>query len=453
MSPVLGSGRRGGRLIRFALLVALLVSLPAATAFSAPQEARIYYGEEAAEGEYPFAAFVEGAIGECGGSLVSSTKVLTAAHCTDGFESFPSSFQVRLGSRDLGDATEYGVAAVEQHDDYNPITLENDLSMLRLDQEVPFAPLRVIETSETSLWEPGDTATIVGWGEKEDFSFPSILHEAQVPMISDAACDDHYEDPLPPEEFYPATMVCAGTGTSDNPDSDTCQGDSGGPLMVHDGTAFALVGATSWGGACGEGPGVYARIGSDPLNQWVKEQLAGSPPPPPPPGDGGGGGSSTTPPPPPPPAGAGAGNDTLFGSGGTNLICGLGGSDLIRGLGGNDTLFGDQCGARSQLSRGGAKAAAADDGNDRLFGNAGKDRLFGSGGADRLSGGRGNDLLVGGRGRDRLSGGRDRLAGHGGSDVINARDGARDTVDCGPGRDSVRRDVRDRVRGCERVRR
>ena len=52
-----------------------------------------------------------------------------------------------------------------------------------------------------------------------------------------------------------------------------------------------------------------------------------------------------------------------------------------------------------------------------------------------------------GRGRDRVSGGS-------GNDTINTRDGERDTVTCGPGRDRVRADRIDTVaRDCEIVQR
>lgn len=75
---------------------------------------------------------------------------------------------------------------------------------------------------------------------------------------------------------------------------------------------------------------------------------------------------------------------------------------------------------------------------DVLRGLAGADRLFGLGGADRLSGGPGNDLLSGG----------------GGDDTIAARDGARDSISCGPGRDLVVADRLDSVgRDCEIIRR
>jgi hypothetical protein len=85
------------------------------------------------------------------------------------------------------------------------------------------------------------------------------------------------------------------------------------------------------------------------------------------------------------------------------------------------------------------------DGPDELRGLAGNDRLSGLAGGDRLSGGAGNDRLTGGRGTDTLLGGS-------GNDVLSARDGRRDTVDCGTGRrDQAIVDRHDRVRGCERV--
>ena len=93
--------------------------------------------------------------------------------------------------------------------------------------------------------------------------------------------------------------------------------------------------------------------------------------------------------------------------------------------------------------------------DDELVGTAGHDRLFGQAGADRIRGRGGHDCLFGGAGRDRLHGGagRDALVGGRGDDVLVAVDGVRDLVRCGPGRERATVDRRDRVRGCERVRR
>jgi Ca2+-binding RTX toxin-like protein len=82
---------------------------------------------------------------------------------------------------------------------------------------------------------------------------------------------------------------------------------------------------------------------------------------------------------------------------------------------------------------------------DTLVGTPKADTLRGLGGNDTLRGGGGNDVLDGGRGRDRLDGGP-------GNDLIRARDGERDVITCGQGRDRVLADRRDSVaRDCEHV--
>lgn len=97
--------------------------------------------------------------------------------------------------------------------------------------------------------------------------------------------------------------------------------------------------------------------------------------------------------------------------------------DLLRGLGGNDVLTG----------------GAAD---DCLFGGPGNDRLDGGTGNDKLDGGTGNDRLTGGAGANKISAGP-------GNDTVLARNGVKDTVDCGRGRDTVKADKVDKLVGCE----
>ena len=75
-------------------------------------------------------------------------------------------------------------------------------------------------------------------------------------------------------------------------------------------------------------------------------------------------------------------------------------------------------------------------GRDRLAGTPSADRIVGLGSADRLDGWAGNDRIAGGSGNDRIRSGP-----------------GRDVVRCGPGKDWAKVDRRDRVRGCERVRR
>jgi Ca2+-binding RTX toxin-like protein len=80
--------------------------------------------------------------------------------------------------------------------------------------------------------------------------------------------------------------------------------------------------------------------------------------------------------------------------------------------------------------------------NDTLTGAAGSDVILGGTGNDRLNGGGGNDTLDGGAGADRIYGGAgcDQLSGSSGNDTFFANDGSRDTVNGGPGSDSVESD-------------
>jgi Ca2+-binding RTX toxin-like protein len=73
--------------------------------------------------------------------------------------------------------------------------------------------------------------------------------------------------------------------------------------------------------------------------------------------------------------------------------------------------------------------------------------------AELLEGTERADRICGLAGSDRISdyGGKDRLEGGSGNDVLNARDGRRDVVIGGPGRDSATVDRIDKVIGVERV--
>lgn len=85
-------------------------------------------------------------------------------------------------------------------------------------------------------------------------------------------------------------------------------------------------------------------------------------------------------------------------------------------------------------------------GPDLLRGSKGPDKILGLGANDRLYGLAGNDVIDGGPGADKMFGGT-------GNDRLQARDGTRDLVDCGPGRDTAVIDNIDVVKSCEIVKR
>jgi RTX calcium-binding nonapeptide repeat (4 copies) len=148
--------------------------------------------------------------------------------------------------------------------------------------------------------------------------------------------------------------------------------------------------------------------------------------------------------------------------------------DRITGLAGNDALRGNE-GADCLIGGPGDDAAWGGSGGDRLSGNEGADHLLGEAGADLVIGGPGDDRIDGGGGRDvvRSGTGNDRIDEVGyeyragwtpdlgrneleagpGVDIIDVANGHRDTVRCGPGRDSVRADRVDVLKACEHRRR
>ena len=81
-------------------------------------------------------------------------------------------------------------------------------------------------------------------------------------------------------------------------------------------------------------------------------------------------------------------------------------------------------------------------GNDTILGKAGNDTMLGNGGDDVLRGGTGADVITGGNGAD-------RFFGEAGSDTIQAADGERDVIDCGPGTDRAFVDSFDVAKNCE----
>jgi Ca2+-binding RTX toxin-like protein len=140
------------------------------------------------------------------------------------------------------------------------------------------------------------------------------------------------------------------------------------------------------------------------------------------------------------------GDDRIHGTSSADTIFGMGGDDRIVAGDGDDTVYGDgSCPPGSQDASYCQTGETARDGNDTIVGGDGNDTLYGQGGDDTIIGGHGDDTIVGGSGNDVIMGGD-------GNDFIDVRDGQKDIVNCGDGRDRVIADQMDRVaRNCESV--
>jgi len=257
-------------------LLLVLALATASLATTASPSSAIVGGSDASPGEYPAVAQVSYGVFSCTGTLIAPDTVLTAGHCSSvdaGVVGTPVTWpaaliDVRIGSHRDGDGERVPVRSVVAHQNYLA-TRGYDISLLKLSRASTKPPVKVAGAGERSLWSAGTLETIVGWGvTEEDGSAPDVLQEAQVPVTTDAYCDDAYDGGIDVR-----TMVCAGYPRGG---IDTCQGDSGGPMLgrAADGS-LRVVGTTSFGEGCARAgkPGVYGRVGDDTLREWIRQRV------------------------------------------------------------------------------------------------------------------------------------------------------------------------------------
>ncbi len=211
----------------------------------------------------------------CGGAVVASQLVLTAAHCVD--SSSPAEIDILYGATNLvgGDGTRIAADQITVYYGWNPDTNDGDLALIHVATPIPVVPIAVAIPGLEGLWAPGTIVESAGWGctsvtaggDCLPGGFPLQLHEGRLRVRHDLEC--HAALTIGEDRLYdPVTMRCAGSTSSSGSATDTCQGDSGGPLVAKPANLPpVLVGIVSWGIGCGRLPGVYTRL--DSYRSWM----------------------------------------------------------------------------------------------------------------------------------------------------------------------------------------
>ncbi|XP_013769974.1 transmembrane protease serine 9 [Pundamilia nyererei] len=235
---------------------------------------RIVGGQVAPVGSWPWQVSLQ-RFGShfCGGSLINSQWVLTAAHC---FETITSTgLTVNLGRQSLQgsnpNAASRTVTQIIKHPNYNSGTNDNDVCLLRLSSPVTFnnyiSPV-CLAASDSSFYS-GVNSWVTGWGNiGEGVSLPSPqnLMEVEVPVVGNRKCNCNYG-----VGSITDNMICAGFSAGGK---DSCQGDSGGPMVSKQSGRWIQAGVVSFGEGCARPnlPGVYTRVSQ--YQTWINSQIS-----------------------------------------------------------------------------------------------------------------------------------------------------------------------------------
>ncbi|RZF45138.1 hypothetical protein LSTR_LSTR000548 [Laodelphax striatellus] len=213
-------------------------------------------GRQTTQGQWPWHIAIYRTTGPesnyiCGGTLITSDVVLTAAHCVynkyDGRPVDPSNLVIYLGKYHLNQYSDDSGVQLKQvremrvHPDYSSVSYAADIAILVLTSPTEYTTF----VRPCCLWRSplqsveGKTGTVVGWGFDENKQVSQELKMAEMPVVSQRTCIESYRDFF--ERYASNRTYCAGSRTGVS----ACNGDSGGGMVFSLGSRWYLRGIVS----------------------------------------------------------------------------------------------------------------------------------------------------------------------------------------------------------------
>ncbi|XP_011693610.1 PREDICTED: chymotrypsin-1-like [Wasmannia auropunctata] len=234
------------------LIILLAVAIAQQAYCDEPE--RIVGGDMATLGQFKYQVSLQ-SYGEhiCGGSIISSTHILTAAHCVND-DFYTNGMVVVSGLTNLAtNGEKHEIKCIRIHpsytgekesgwkDDIAVITLKKPIKMNDVQGPIPLASKDHVNGGKRGI--------VSGWGKTQISGSTSILLRwLEVNVLSQERCLHGHKNPRTNENQI-CTLEKVGKGA--------CQGDSGGPLVVDN----ELVGIVSWVLPCALGiSDVYTNV-------------------------------------------------------------------------------------------------------------------------------------------------------------------------------------------------
>lgn len=225
--------------ITTALLLALLVGCALARSAVDVKDIRdmsfkIVGGKDAEKGQFPHQVSMRSKLMNahfCGGSIISTRFILTAAHCCQAQNAKPNLVYVIVGAlHRLSGGVKMDLEKILVHQQYSQQTIKNDISLLQTKDEIVYSEfVKPIPLPTEIPPVGGDLAvTVSGWGRNTfptppgSSSLPNILQFAPAETLSFAKCKQRFLF-TPAYKFLSETNIC----TTNPKGRGACHGDSG----------------------------------------------------------------------------------------------------------------------------------------------------------------------------------------------------------------------------------
>ncbi|XP_044019359.1 serine protease 27-like [Aphidius gifuensis] len=224
---------------------------------------RIVGGSDAQKGQYPFIVSIQKSLSHfCGGSIINSKWILTAAHCVKGQS--PFDFNIVAGVTSLKEGGKiYKSDFLQWHESFSMTFIKNDIGLIRLTTDIEYNEnVKPIALPTNNFYQVEYSVTLIGWGTTKTWGkVPDKLQHIQLKTVSQLKCKLKHL-------FARKTTICTLTKRGEG----ACHGDSGGPLVADN----TLIGIVSYGLPCARGiPDVFTRVWSyvDWINETMERQL------------------------------------------------------------------------------------------------------------------------------------------------------------------------------------